>query len=97
MVLGHEFPFYVMEGVIFNEFLIEVYPWYKKITRQQFKLDCKTFYEAEKVKMKKSMSLINRTSLTTDLWWPGEHKICYMTVIGHFIFKMTASQKSFIF
>ncbi|XP_058775682.1 zinc finger BED domain-containing protein RICESLEEPER 2-like [Vicia villosa] len=85
MILGHEFPFSVMDGFIFNEFIREIYPWYKKITRQQVKFDCETFYEADKAKMKKSMSLINRISLTTDLWWSGEHKIGYMTVIGHFI------------
>ncbi|XP_058784542.1 uncharacterized protein LOC131659353 [Vicia villosa] len=60
MILGHEFPFSVMEGVIFNEFLKEIYPWYKKITRQQVKFDCETFYEAERIKMKRSMALINR-------------------------------------
>ncbi|XP_058776553.1 zinc finger BED domain-containing protein RICESLEEPER 2-like [Vicia villosa] len=85
MTLGHEFPFYVMDGVIFNEFLREIYPWYKKITRQQVKFDCETFYEADRAKMKKPMSLINRISLTTDLWWSGEQKIGYMTVTGHFI------------
>ncbi|XP_058725540.1 zinc finger BED domain-containing protein RICESLEEPER 2-like [Vicia villosa] len=85
MILGHEFPFSVMEGVIFNEFLKEIYPWYKKITRQQVKFDCETFYEAERIKMKRSMALINRVSLTTDLWWSGEQRIGYMTVTGHFI------------
>ncbi|XP_058736659.1 zinc finger BED domain-containing protein RICESLEEPER 2-like [Vicia villosa] len=85
MILGHEFPFSVMEGVIFNEFLKEIYPWYKKISRHQVKLDCETFYEAERVKMKRSMSQINRISLTTDLWWSGEQRIGYMTVTGHFI------------
>lgn len=67
MVLGHEYPFSVMDHVIFNEFLKTIYPWYKKITRQQVKVDCEVFYEAERVNMKKSMSLINRISLTTDL------------------------------
>ncbi|XP_058757512.1 zinc finger BED domain-containing protein RICESLEEPER 2-like [Vicia villosa] len=85
MILGHEFPFCVMEGVIFNEFLKAIYPWYKKITRQQVKFDCETFYEAERIKMKRSMALINRVSLTTDLWWSGEQRIGYMTVSGHFI------------
>ncbi|XP_058783283.1 zinc finger BED domain-containing protein RICESLEEPER 2-like [Vicia villosa] len=85
MILGHEFPFSVMEGVIFNEFLREIYPRYKKITRQRVKFDCETLYEAERVKMKKSMFLINRISLTTDLWWSGEQRMGYMTVTGHFI------------
>ncbi|XP_058758057.1 zinc finger BED domain-containing protein RICESLEEPER 1-like [Vicia villosa] len=84
MILGYEFPFSVMEGVIFNEFLREIYPWYKKITRQQIKFDSETFYEAERVKMKKSMYLINKISLTTELWWCGEQMICYMTVTSYF-------------
>ncbi|XP_058776849.1 zinc finger BED domain-containing protein RICESLEEPER 2-like [Vicia villosa] len=85
MILGHEFPFSVMEGVIFNEFLKEIYPWCKNITRQQVMFDCETFYEAERIKMKRSMALINRVSLTTDLQWSGEQRIGYMTVTGHFI------------
>ncbi|XP_058783355.1 zinc finger BED domain-containing protein DAYSLEEPER-like [Vicia villosa] len=85
MILGHEFPFSVMEGVIFNEFFKEIYPWYKKITRQQVKFDCDTFYEAERVKMKRFMDLINRVSLTTDLWWSGEQRVGYMTATDHFI------------
>ncbi|XP_058741471.1 zinc finger BED domain-containing protein RICESLEEPER 2-like [Vicia villosa] len=35
--------------------------------------------------MKKFMSLINRISLTTDLWWSSEQRIGYMTVTGHLI------------
>ncbi|GAA0138866.1 hypothetical protein LIER_00526 [Lithospermum erythrorhizon] len=35
--------------------------------------------------MKKAMSLVNKISLTTYLWWSGEQKIGYMTVTCHFI------------
>ncbi|GAA0166388.1 hypothetical protein LIER_40182 [Lithospermum erythrorhizon] len=85
MIVSHECPFSMMEGVIVNKFLREIYPWYKRITRHTIKKDCETFYDEEKIKMKKTMSLVYRISLTTDLWCSGEQKIGYMTVTVHFI------------
>ncbi|GAA0187577.1 hypothetical protein LIER_34865 [Lithospermum erythrorhizon] len=54
MVLAHEFPFSIMEGVVFNKFLREIYPWYQRITRHMVKKDCQSCYDEEKVKMKRS-------------------------------------------
>ena len=85
MVLGHELSFSFMDGEIFNAFMREVYPWYKRISRHTVKKDCMSFYEEEKIKMRKAMSLVNKVSLTTDMWWSGEQKIGYMTVTAYFI------------
>ncbi|GAA0148954.1 hypothetical protein LIER_08256 [Lithospermum erythrorhizon] len=35
--------------------------------------------------MKMATSLVNRISLTIDLWWSGEQRIGYMTITAHFI------------
>lgn len=48
LVLGHEYPFMMMEGVIFNRFLLEIYPGYRRITRHAVKAECEVFYANEK-------------------------------------------------
>lgn len=84
MVLVHEYPFSMMDHVVFNKFMKAASPFYKKITRQLVKEDCFTTYQLEKKKLKSVLKGASRVSITTDLWKSGQ-KIQYMVVTGHFV------------
>ncbi|XP_027177182.1 zinc finger BED domain-containing protein RICESLEEPER 2-like [Coffea eugenioides] len=84
MILAHEYPFSMMEHVVFNKFMKAVSPFYKKINRQTVKEDCMSTYTIEKRKLKSLLKGPGRISITTDLWKSGQ-KIQYMVVTGHFI------------
>ncbi|XP_027170843.1 zinc finger BED domain-containing protein RICESLEEPER 2-like [Coffea eugenioides] len=84
MILAHEYPFSMMEHVVFNKFMKAVSPFYKKINRQTVKEDCISTYTIEKRKLKSLLKGASRISITIDLWKSGQ-KIQYMVVTGHFI------------
>lgn len=84
MVLAHEYPFSMMDHVVFNKFLKAISPFYKKITRQAVKEDCITTYAIEKRKLKSLLKGAGRISITMDLWKSGQ-KIQYMVVTAHFV------------
>ncbi|XP_027086500.2 zinc finger BED domain-containing protein RICESLEEPER 2-like [Coffea arabica] len=84
MVLVHEYPFSMLDHVVFNKFMKAVSPFYKKINRQTVKEDCVTAFMLEKRRLRNILKGANRISITTDLWKSGQ-KIQYMVVTGHFV------------
>lgn len=84
MVLVHEYPFSMLDHVVFNKFMKAASPFYKKINRQTVKEDCVTAFMLEKRRLRNILKGANRISITTDLWKSGQ-KIQYMVVTGHFV------------
>ncbi|XP_071940783.1 zinc finger BED domain-containing protein RICESLEEPER 2-like [Coffea arabica] len=84
MVLVHEYPFSMLDHVVFNKFMKAASPFYKKINRQTVKEDCVTAFMLEKRRLRNILKGANRVSITTDLWKSGQ-KIQYMVVTGHFV------------
>lgn len=72
MILYHEYSFIKMEHVLFNEFMKTATPHWQKISHTTAKNNCVSTYEIEKKKLKTLLKSVNRISITTDLWKPGQ-------------------------
>ncbi|KAF5933416.1 hypothetical protein HYC85_029587 [Camellia sinensis] len=84
MILYHEYPFMKIDHVLFNKFMKTATPRWQKITCTTAKNDCVPTYDIEKKKFKILSKIVNRISITTNLWKSGK-KIQYMVVTGPFI------------
>ncbi|XP_042964774.1 zinc finger BED domain-containing protein RICESLEEPER 2-like [Carya illinoinensis] len=77
MIFYHEYPFSMMEHVVFNKFMRANTPYWQKISRTTARNDCQSTYEIEKKKLKTILRGVNKVSITTDMWTSGQ-KISYM-------------------
>ncbi|KAG2664995.1 hypothetical protein I3760_16G109000 [Carya illinoinensis] len=84
MILYHEYPFSMMEHVVFNKFMRANTPYWQKISRTTARNDCQSTYEIEKKKLKTILRGVNKVSITTDMWTLGQ-KISYMVITCHFV------------
>ncbi|XP_042944720.1 zinc finger BED domain-containing protein RICESLEEPER 1-like [Carya illinoinensis] len=84
MILYHEYPFSMMEHVVFNKFMRANTPYWQKISRTTARNDCQSTYEIEKKKLKTILRGVNKVSITTDMWTSGQ-KISYMVITCHFV------------
>jgi hypothetical protein len=71
MILCHEYPFMVVEHILFNKFVRSNTPYWQKISRTTAKSDCMSTYEIEKKKLKNLLRNVNKVNITTDMWTSG--------------------------
>jgi hypothetical protein len=83
-ILYHEYPFMMMEHVLFNKALKACTPHWRKISRATAKSLCFATYEKEKKKIKSLLSKVNKVNITTDMWTSCQDS-SYMVVTCHFI------------
>ncbi|KAG2672853.1 hypothetical protein I3760_13G060900 [Carya illinoinensis] len=84
MILYHEYPFSMMEHVVFNKFMRANTPYWQKISRTTARNDCQSTYEIKKKKLKTILRGVNKVSITTDMWTSSQ-KISYMVITYHFV------------
>jgi hypothetical protein len=84
MILYHEYPFMVVEHVLFNKFMRANTSYWQKISRATAKSDCMSTYEIEKKKLKNLLRNVNIVNITTDMWISGQ-RVSYMVVTCHFV------------
>ncbi|XWS75697.1 hypothetical protein CRYUN_Cryun01aG0113900 [Craigia yunnanensis] len=84
-ILMHELPFSIMEEEGFNMMLKCGMLEWETTSRNTIKKDCMQVYEAETKKLKVLLKIVNKISLTTDLWKSSNQTIEYMVLITHFI------------
>ncbi|XP_062176105.1 zinc finger BED domain-containing protein RICESLEEPER 2-like [Alnus glutinosa] len=79
MILYHDYPFMVVEHVLFNKFMRANTPYWQKISRTTAKSDCMSTYEIEKKKLKNLLKNVNKVNITTDMWTLGQ-RVSYMGI-----------------
>ncbi|KAG6657286.1 hypothetical protein CIPAW_04G079600 [Carya illinoinensis] len=84
MLLYHEYPFSMMEHVVFNKFMSTNTPYWEKMSRALAKKECTRTYENEKAKLRTLLKHVNKVHITTDMWTSCQ-KLSYMVVTVHFI------------
>ncbi|KAG2708411.1 hypothetical protein I3760_05G192200 [Carya illinoinensis] len=84
MILYHEYPFSLMEHVVFNRFMSANTPYWEKMSRAAAKKECMRTYENEKTKLRALLKHVNKVHITTDMWTSCQ-KLSYMVVTCHFI------------
>jgi len=84
MILYHEYPFRMVEHVLFNKFMKACTPHWKKISRATAKSLCFATYDFEKKKLKALLNRVPKVNITTDMWTSCQ-KVSYMVVTCHFI------------
>jgi hypothetical protein len=84
MILYHEYPFRMVEHVLFNKFMKACTPHWKKNFRATAKSLCFATYDFEKKKLKALLNRVPKVNITTDMWTSCQ-KISYMVVTCHFI------------
>ena len=67
MVLVREYPFSILDHVVFNKFMTAASPFYKKINRQTVKEDYVIAYMLEKRRLRNILKDANKVSITIDL------------------------------
>ncbi|XP_035545062.1 uncharacterized protein LOC118348170 [Juglans regia] len=67
MILYNEYPFSLIEYVIFNKFMSAITPYWEKMSRAAAKNECMKTYETEKIKLKALLKLVNKAHITTDM------------------------------
>jgi hypothetical protein len=67
VIFYHEYPFIMMEHVLFNKVLKVCTPHWRKISHNTAKALCFATYEKEKKKMKSLLSKVNKVNITTDM------------------------------
>jgi hypothetical protein len=84
MMMFHEYPFTLVEHVMFNKFIKTLTPYWERISRATAKKDCFTTYNNEKRKLKALLKKVHKVNITTDIW-TSRQKSSYMVVTCHYI------------
>ncbi|KAG2696953.1 hypothetical protein I3760_07G084500 [Carya illinoinensis] len=84
MILYHEYPFSLIEHVVFNKFMSANTLYWEKMSRATAKKECMKTYENEKTKLRALLKHVNKFHITTDMWTSCQ-KLSYMVVTCHFI------------
>jgi hypothetical protein len=84
MILYHEYPFRIVEHVLFNKFMKACTPHWKKISQATAKSLCFATYEFENKKLKALLNWVPKVNITTDMWTSCQ-KVSYMVVTCHII------------
>ncbi|XP_042974692.1 zinc finger BED domain-containing protein RICESLEEPER 2-like [Carya illinoinensis] len=84
MILYHEYPFSLMEHVVFNRFMSANTPYWEKMSQVAAKKECMRTYENEKTKLRALLKHVNKVHITNDMWTSCQ-KLSYMVVTCHFI------------
>ncbi|TYG45841.1 hypothetical protein ES288_D11G207500v1 [Gossypium darwinii] len=84
MIMVHELHFVFTEYELFTLLMKTTSPYYVRISRATVKADCWTCYEVEKKRLNGLLKIVDRISITTDMWKSGQ-KIQYMVLTAHFV------------
>ena len=80
MIMVHELPFNFVEYELFNVLMKESNPGFNKISRASIRQDCVSSYDIGKKRIRKMLSVVNRVSITTDMWTSVQN-IHYMVAL----------------
>ncbi|XP_017617548.1 zinc finger BED domain-containing protein RICESLEEPER 2-like [Gossypium arboreum] len=84
MIMVHELPFAFTEYELFTLLMKIASPHYVRISHATAKADCWTSYEVEKKRLNGLLKIVDRISITTDMWKLGQ-KIQYIVLTAHFV------------
>ncbi|KAK8317944.1 hypothetical protein V6Z11_A13G139800 [Gossypium hirsutum] len=84
MIMVHELPFAFTEYELFTLLMKTASPHYVRISHATAKADCWTSYEVEKKRLNGLLKIVDRISITTDMWKSGQ-KIQYIVLTAHFV------------
>ena len=86
MVIINEYPLSIVDHIEFKEFVADLQPMFKLITRNILKSDILKIYDNEREKVLKMMDKNgSRIAITTDMWTSSNKKRGFMVITTHFI------------
>ena len=86
MVIINEYPLSIVDHIEFKEFVADLQPMFKLITRNILKSDILKIYDNEREKVLKMTNKNgSRIAITTDMWTSSNKKRGFMVITTHFI------------
>ena len=86
MVILHEYPLSMVDHIGFKEFVTDLQPMFKLVTRNTLKSDIFKIYDNEREKaLKMTDKNGSRMAITTDMWTSSNKKRGFMVITPHFI------------
>nr|XP_023922700.1 zinc finger BED domain-containing protein RICESLEEPER 2-like [Quercus suber] len=86
MVILHEYPLSMVDHIGFREFVTDLQPMFKLVTRNTLKSDILKIYDNEREKaLKITDKNGSRMAITTDMWTSSNKKRGFMVITAHFI------------
>ena len=86
MVILHEYPLSMVDHIVFKEFVADLQPMFKLVTRNTLKSDILKIYDNEREKILKMTDKNgSRMAITTDMWTSSNKKRGFMVITAHFI------------
>lgn len=86
IVILHEYPLSMVDHIGFREFVTDLQPMFKLVTRNTLKSDIFKIYDNEREKaLKITDKNGSRMAITTDMWTSSNKKRGFMVIIAHFI------------
>ena len=86
MVILHEYPLSMVDHIGFKEFVADLQPMFKLVTRNTLKSDILKIYDNEREKvLKMTDKNKSRMTITTDMWTSSNKKRGFMVITAHFI------------
>ncbi|XP_065625311.1 zinc finger BED domain-containing protein RICESLEEPER 2-like [Quercus suber] len=86
MVILHEYPLSMVDHIGFREFVTDLQPMFKLVTRNTLKSDILKIYDNEREKaLKITDKNGSRMAITTDMWTSSNKKRGFMVITVHFI------------
>ena len=86
MVILHEYPLSIVDHIEFKEFVADLQPMFKLITRNTLKSDIFKIYDNEREKVLKMTNKNgSRMAITTDMWTSSNKKREFMVITAHLI------------
>ena len=85
-VILHEYPLSIVDHIGFEEFVAELQPMFKLVTRNTLKSDILKIYDNEREKaLKITDKNGSRMAITIDIWTSSNKKRGFMVIMAHFI------------
>ena len=86
MVILHEYPLSMVDHIGFREFVTDLQPMFKLVTRNTLKSNILKIYDNEREKVLRITDKNgSRMAITTDMWTSNNKKRRFMVITAHFI------------
>ena len=86
MVILHEYPLSMVDHIGFKEFMVDLQPMFKLVTRNTLKSNILKIYDNEREKaLKMADKNGSRMTITLDMWTSSKKKRGCMVITAHFI------------
>ena len=86
MVILHEYPFSMVYHIGFKEFVTDLQPMFKLVTRNTLKSDILKIYDNEREKVLKMTDKNgSKMAITTEMWTSSNKKRVFIIITAHFI------------